>query len=601
MTGVPKALAVGGVVLVVFQLTGLAAESTVYTTDQLRQRLGAASPGDRIYVAPGNYNQLLWVQDVHGAPGNMIEVVALDPTNRPVFEAPSSAVFTFYNSSYISVDGVIVQGAGTATQDGNNIMFTYSHHMVLRNSVSRDIVHTGNSDGVKFNHSNNVLMYNSTISEWGEGGSGMDGMISHSNLYMRNTFTFPSLATGASANGIMPKGAAYNHGIYKNLFLDGSSRGVCFGGSGGAAGPEIRDSVAMGNVIVGGETAVAFVSSTTCDFAYNTIVDPEKWVMRVQKEGAYETAYNSFRHNLVQYGRFLQYGGIQGTGGTVHPATFTYDANYWYNRAYPAGSIPYLPGGETNPAGGVDPQLDADYRPLYAPARQYGAHAPAMEAEFAQQVHRFQWAWDQAMDYEPDADAGGSYLLGPGEPVALDAGGSYAGRGAYDDDPAHPEWHHRIVSYLWDLDGDGVFDDATGEAPQLDFDDLTGGGAGQLGLGIGKHVIELRIEVSTPYGAMLDWGRAEISIIPSIMGDATLDGTVGLSDLLAVADNYGQPGDWYGGDFTLDGEVGLADLLVLSDHYGQTTGDPVPEPATLAMLLLTGGLVAVRGLHRRRR
>ncbi|MHC4717119.1 MAG: right-handed parallel beta-helix repeat-containing protein, partial [Planctomycetota bacterium] len=411
----PRAWAVGVAILAAFSLTGLAEETIVDSTDLLRQTLAAADPGDRIYVAPGYYDQLLWVENVHGEPGKLIEVVALDPTNRPVFEAPRSAVFTFYQCSYVLVDGMIVQGAGTATQDGNNIMFTYSDHMILRNTLSRDIVHTGNSDGTKFNHSEDVLMYNCTISEWGEAGSGMDGMISNSDLFMRNTITFPSLATAASANGIMPKGAAYHHGMYKNLFIDGSSRAVCFGGSGGAAGPEIRDSVAMGNVIVGGEAAVAYCSATTCDFAYNTVVNPEKWVMRVQKEGAYETDNCGFRRNLVEYGPFLPWGSVQGTGGTVHPETFTYEANYWYKWDNPAASIPYLPGGETDPAGGVDPQLDSDYRPRYGPAKEYGAHAPAMEAEFQQYTHWFQWAWDRAMEFEPDADAGGSYQVGPGE------------------------------------------------------------------------------------------------------------------------------------------------------------------------------------------
>jgi len=595
MRRVLKAWTVVGAILAVLQLSGLAAETTVYTTDQLRNTLNAARPGDRIYVAPGNYNQLLWVQNVHGVPGNLIEVVALDPTDRPVFEEGSSAVFTFYNCSYISVDGMIVQGAGTATQDGNNIMFTFSDHMVLRNSVSRDIVHTGNSDGTKFNSSDNVLMYNCTISEWGEAGSAMDGMISNSDLFMRNTITFPSLATGASANGIMPKGAAYHHGMYKNLFLDGSSRAVCFGGSGGATGPEIRDSVAMGNVIVGGEAAVAFCSATTCEFAYNTVVDPEKWVMRVQKEGAYETDNCIFRRNLVRYGPLLPYGGVQGTGGTVHPETFTYEANYWYRSDNPAASIPSLPGGEIDPAGGVNPQLDADYRPLYGPAKTYGAHAAEMEAEFEQYTPWFQWAWDQAMQYEPDADAGGPYDVGPGGIVTFDAGGSYAGSGAYDDDPSHPEWHQRITSCQWDLDGDGVFDDAAGAAAAVDFEDLTGDGPGQLHLGFGRHGIELRMEVSTAYGTMVDWGRGELLILPGLPGDANLDDEVGIADLSAVADNYGQPGGWIEGDFNFDGVVGIADLSTLADHYGETAGNAVPEPVTLSLLLPGLALIRRRG------
>ena len=75
-------------------------------------------------------------------------------------------------------------------------------------------------------------------------------------------------------------------------------------------------------------------------------------------------------------------------------------------------------------------------------------------------------------------------------------------------------------------------------------------------------------------------------------GDATLDGQVNLSDLLALADNYGATGKtWLQGDFTLDGQIGLSDLLVLADNYGRKV-TVVPEPA--AALLLALGVVAIR-------
>ena len=567
-----------------------AAESTVYTTDQLRNALGSASAGDRIYVAPGYYNQLLWVQNVHGQPGNMIEVVALDPANRPVFEEHASSVFTFYQCSYVMVDGVIVQGAGTAAEAGNNIMFTYSDHMILKNSISRNIVNTGNSDGTKFNHSNNVLMYNCTVSEWGEGGAGMDGMISHSNLYMRNTFTFPSLATGDAAHGIMPKGAAYHHGIYKNRFIDGSSRGVCFGGSGGATGPEIYDSVAMGNVIEAGEAALAYVSCTDCEFSYNTVVNPEKWVMRVQKEGVYETDYNTFRRNLVHYGPFLQWGSVQGTGGTVHPETFTYEANYWYKWDNPAASIPSLPGGEIDPAGGVDPQLDADHRPWYGPAMEYGAHAPAMEAEFEQYAGWFQWAWDQAQLFEPKAEPGGPYEIGPGGTITLDAGGSQAGAGSYGP--------YSFDSLLWDINRDGT-PDAAGLGADVTYDDLL-----LLGMGFGAHTVELKAAVTNEYNTIWDLAFAELSIVnhPALSGDGNADNVVDGLDYVVWSNHYeecGHPawsdGGWAVGNYTEDDCVDGLDYVVWSNNYLQglpASPGAVPEPTSA--LLLAVGLACLR-------
>ena len=503
-----------------------AATSTVYTTDQLRNTLQSASPGDRIYVAPGTYTQHLWAENVHGAPGNLIEVVALDPTNRPVFQEQSSGVFTLYQSSYVLVDGIIVRGAGTPSSSGNNICFTFSHHMILRNSVSGDITHTGNSDGLKFAGSDNLLIHNCVVEDWGEGGSGVDCVGARDSLFMRNSFAFASLATGASANGLQPKGGTYNMGFYKNRFTDGSSRAQQFGGSTGdaywhqgnrAQGWEGFDMVSMGNFFDAGEAAVAYVSCTGCEVSHNTIVDPEKWVMRILKEGGdHETAGNSFDHNLVEYGPVSS---IQNVGSSTQPTTFSYDGNFWYNSLSP-GTPPALYTGcvRTNDVvSSVSPQLDGDYRPHLPAAKHYGAHSPEAEAAWQQhtQDHAwFDWAWDRAQEIEPDAHPGGSYQVGPGGSVTLDAGNSFAGSGSYDDDAAHPEWHYTITDYAWDLDWDSDFDDGAGETVVLSYEDLTGTGPGQLGLELGSHTIELQITVSTPYGEIVDWGFAELEIVP---------------------------------------------------------------------------------------
>lgn len=57
-------------------------------------------------------------------------------------------------------------------------------------------------------------------------------------------------------------------------------------------------------------------------------------------------------------------------------------------------------------------------------------------------------------NHDPVANAGGPYTTGPGVSVNLDGSGSY--------DPDEPVGDF-IVSYQWDLDNDGDFDDASGE------------------------------------------------------------------------------------------------------------------------------------------
>ena len=82
-----------------------------------------------------------------------------------------------------------------------------------------------------------------------------------------------------------------------------------------------------------------------------------------------------------------------------------------------------------------------------------------------------------------------------------------------------------------------------------------------------------------------------------IPGDVNQDGTVGFSDLLALAQHYGHKNAALtDGDFNLDGTVGFADLLLLAQNYGQTSMQPavlsaVPEPVGLGLLVLVPALV----------
>jgi len=93
----------------------------------------------------------------------------------------------------------------------------------------------------------------------------------------------------------------------------------------------------------------------------------------------------------------------------------------------------------------------------------------------------------------------------------------------------------------------------------------------------------------------------DLLIAPAIYGDTNLDGSVNFTDLLDLAQHYGQASaTWEQGDFNYDGSVGFSDLLNLAQHYGQPSTAPqvaaVPEPS-LAMLLAAAGL----RLRRRRR
>ena len=75
----------------------------------------------------------------------------------------------------------------------------------------------------------------------------------------------------------------------------------------------------------------------------------------------------------------------------------------------------------------------------------------------------------------------------------------------------------------------------------------------------------------------------DLMVAPALYGDANLDGAVNFSDVLALAQHYGQTNaTWEQGDFNYDGTVGFDDLLQLAQNYGQSL-----TPAQLASLTPT--------------
>ena len=87
----------------------------------------------------------------------------------------------------------------------------------------------------------------------------------------------------------------------------------------------------------------------------------------------------------------------------------------------------------------------------------------------------------------------------------------------------------------------------------------------------------------------------------TLLGDANLDGTVGIADFSRLGANYNQAGFWDDGDFNYDGQIGIGDFSLLASNYNNSIGPgstargaAVPEPASLGLLLATGAVFVRR-------
>ena len=541
----------------------------------LNSQLSAAVAGDRVILAPGTYGHL-WLSGKDGAPGNLIQIIAQDPANRPVVLNPGSEGWQIFDCSYLLFDGIVMQGA---IDEGFHLQHTeMTHHIIMRNCDVTMASASGNTDCWKSDQTHDTLFYNCRASTCGD--CGFDNMAARDALIMR------SYMTDTGNSGVHAKNGSYNFGFYRNVHVSSGERSLQFGGNGTYA----RDQVAMGNVLIGSPYAVAYTTVRYCDFAYNTVVDPTSAVMRFLNEnpgGGVTTAYNSFTNNLVRYTC-----GTWAAGPDTEPATTTFADNFW-------SKTPSLPAAETGTVVG-DPNLDAEYRPLNGDARDYGAHAPGMEEAFqawrADHGDAFAWAWSYAVIYDPDARAGGPYTVykhgSEGGSVQLDGAGSYAGNNPNAD---LPNYHQNAISaYSWDLDGDNVFADAAGATPTVTYSQLAGWGRGAAG----SYQIELAITAATDWGQMKDWDTAQLLVAEAPDGDANFDGCVDGLDYNQWSLHYLQAGGWGDGNFNGDGTIDGLDHNTWSLNYlSGCEGAGVPEPVCLAFFA-AGGLLVLR---RRRR
>ncbi len=130
-------------------------------------------------------------------------------------------------------------------------------------------------------------------------------------------------------------------------------------------------------------------------------------------------------------------------------------------------------------------------------------------------------------------------------------------------------------------------------------------------LSLSNHILDLTLPGGT--GDLFKFEDGFFAGIPA--GDATLDGTVDISDLGALATNWQMSGTWKKGDFNLDGFIDISDLGILATHWQEGVsggasaslgealaslglgGTSVPEPASMLTLAALNILAA---MHRRR-
>lgn len=335
--------------------------STVYNAAGLRKDLGHAKPGTTITLAPGSYGNGIWVEKLNGTKKSPIVITGSSDKHPPLFEGGNEAIH-FAECNYITLRNVRVSGCrgnGINADDGGSYS-TPSEGMVFENVTIENVGPTGNRDGLKLSGLNSFVVRNCEFSGWG--GSAIDmvgchnGTIEKCRLRGKEGFS--------QHTGIQAKGGCENVLIRQNFFKNAGERAINLGGSTGLKffrpklmDYEAKDINVAGNHFVGSMAPIAYVTSINCQVRQNTIINPEKWVMRILQEQPIDKFQpcqkGVFECNLIVFDQRVKT--AVNIGPNTKPETFSFKRNAWFcsdgNRRLS------LPAKETEGIYQIDPDL----------------------------------------------------------------------------------------------------------------------------------------------------------------------------------------------------------------------------------------------------
>lgn len=384
-----------GVFIVMLSFVSLTARTLLVGNGQSYQSLSEAAadavPGDTIVFIAGVYAGGEFVSNLQGTTGQPIVIMA--QSGEAVTVRGGTNSWQLSDAAHLVIEGFVFEnqtGNGFNMDDGGDYS-TPSHHIVFRHCTFRNINASGNNDLLKMSGVDDFLISECTFSNGAAGGSGIDMVGCHRGIIQSCSFV------NMGSNAIQAKGGSREITIKNNFFQDCGQRSLNLGGSTGLAffrpadAPfEAAEIKVFSNIFIGSVAPVAFVGCMRSMFVNNTIVRPERWVLRILQETVDESRFEScgdnvFRNNLI----FKDDAVVTdcNIGPNTAPETFIMSNNLWYNAAQPGNSTPTgLPVPDHNQVVGMNPLfLDDNFIfsiPLHSPATGAGFAGVGVEVDY---------------------------------------------------------------------------------------------------------------------------------------------------------------------------------------------------------------------------
>ncbi|MCD6392843.1 MAG: right-handed parallel beta-helix repeat-containing protein [Planctomycetes bacterium] len=329
-----------------FRLDGIV--MIVSSSAELRSCLSRARAGSVILLKGGSYTGGIYVNGLSGTKTKPIVIKGMDPTNPPVFSGGGGQAFHLSDCNHVVLANLVVKGFasnGINIDDGGTFE-TPSTYITLDNVSIFETGPTGNHDALKMSGVDHFVVRRCRFEGWG--GSGIDMVGCHEGVVRECVFV--GRKSFSQSNGVQMKGASRGVLVERCLFRDAGQRSINCGGSTGLAyfrprvgDFEAKDITIAGNRFVGSMSPVAWVTSDGGHVHHNTILFPDKWVLRILQEtrdkrfGACHDGV--FEENVIIYDSRVSVFVNVGTG--TAPGTFSFRRNAWC--AVGDGRKPVLP------------------------------------------------------------------------------------------------------------------------------------------------------------------------------------------------------------------------------------------------------------------
>jgi hypothetical protein len=316
----------------------LAGDITVHNSSELLDALRKPRDIASILLVPGEYKGGIYIHNISGQAGNPITIRGTDPNNPPIFSGGGSQAIHMADCSHIKLAHIKVQGYsanGINIDDGGSFK-TPSHHIVLDNITILDTGPKGNRDALKMSGVDEFVVKNCRFEGWG--GSGIDMVGCHSGKVKGCTFV--GKKGYSQSNGVQLKGGTSNVIVESCLFKNSGHRSINLGGSTGlqyfrpkAGDCEAKDITIAGNRFIGSMAPIAWVTAKGGHVHHNTIIFPEKWILRILQETKdikFTPCQDGiFENNLVIYDSRINV--FVNVGPRTAPKTFTFRNNAWHH------------------------------------------------------------------------------------------------------------------------------------------------------------------------------------------------------------------------------------------------------------------------------